>query len=1687
MAWVPGGSSGSGGWIWVGDGVPDSPMPGGDYYGPTATTSDTDKPVEHGRVMLAVGEGPHAGLVNGLKSVYLNDVPVQNADGTLNFNDVSVAVVNGTLNQNPISGFEGAESEVGVGQKVLKATPIVRSISNTTATHARVKISVPSLQTIDTTTGKTSSAHLEYKIEVQPNGGSYQAVTLGDGGVIEKQFTSKLIKGYMFALPGTGPWNVRLTRVEVDSWSQYLQNDLYFESLSAIVDGNYSYPMTALIGVACNANQFTSIPKVTADWYGRIISVPANYDPVARTYATTGTGTTAGTWDGTFKQAWSDNPAWVFYDMVTNNLFGCGLTAGAPDKWLLYQIAQYCDVMVSDGVGGREPRFTCSVNIESRDEAIKVIGYLASIFRGSAYWAGGSVMPIQDKDEVPSAQFTNSNVVDGKFTYTSSAKPARHTACIVKYNDPTNSYESTPLLIQDNDAVARYGYNPLEVVAYGCSSRGQASRLGLMALTTELSQTDGITFSTAMEGIALRPGKIIKVHDAFRFGKRFGGRVMASTTTAVTLDAPVTLESGKTYQLSCTMPSGAVEVKAVSTGAGTVSSISVSSAFSVAPQVEGQWILVANDFAPLLYRVMGIKEGTDGAYEVTGLIHNPDKYAAVESGLILDAMPDASLAYHAPVTNLTLTESMAVQTDRLVSTLLASWTPVPDITGYTAVASRDGGPWQPMTIAGSGATLMDIQPGSWKVRVVARYATGDAVYTESSAYTTTGFSTTTSPAQSAQNGVNAINSADALTNSGKIALMESWKSELQTQARLDASATALGITTAKTEYDNAITALSTGLIAAGAPSNWAAVWPDGTTLSKTGIASSLATWWEAIASKRATLQVAISQAQSSAAQAAAISAAATDAASKVSDALTQAAADATAKAAAQKQAAIDAINASVGGVVPGATSASDAVSRLQTLANAAQASVTVPNPNFDQDTASNWAGMTRTAKADAPAGCPMPYCGRSQQRDNLSSSHFPVTPGQKICCEAWIDTTMSPYAASFGLYYTNAAGSLFYPQYSATAEARVGWTHVHSTYTVPEGAVSARAFCQVEGYDGFGSAFFTGLRVDTGIAAQSMATAAQAAAEAYADLKKTEANAYADGIVTAEETRAIADAQAKYDAAKSLADAAQAAANTAQAAANAAQGTANAAQTMPTYVSPANLPAASGFAPGYGPVLTSSDYSLWKVNAAANGWDRILFAATGLFGQVKADQINVTDTLRAAIVDAPHVNATLLTLMDASVVGGKTVIGPGSMDIDAIRARTMTLVGGNVIPNPFSEMDLTGFPATAYECAGVVSNGYHRSGTKCRYFESGGRGLYFADIPCAEGDEYYFEFWAWNTNVAGAVILPYLIFWDGAGNNTVILNAKNLGGGGCWQKCSVTGKAPAGTTHLMFHVNSNDGNGQFVIDDLYAAKRNAGELTVDGSVTAQQLAATLALLGCIQSRGTSADGLSGAGAWVPGSAGIAPQGFWLSGMPRTTTYIDGSTSANCYLEIGGDANFGGYKVATINTQVMTAVNRILNGSFWRVPAPWSAQPQIVQQLILPASQGGSVSPAAVTAVQSISAPGYTSGTIYLRFTPSASMSLDIGSGAATMKFRISVYLRNHATGVETLIYQTSGASARSSGPETWAPGQQSINVTSYLSSIPVGYGIACVIDQVVLQASTWTANATTYTGTVDVTGFELVF
>lgn len=1352
MAWIPGGSSGSGGWVWVGDGAPDTPFPGSNtsYLDQTATTSDTDKPVEHGRVLLAVGEGPLGGLVNGLKSVYLGDVPIQNEDGTLNFNDVSVAVCNGTVGQNPIVGFNGAESEVNVGQKVLKATPIVRSISNTTATHARVKISVPSLQTIDTTTGKTSSAHLEYKIEVQPNGGAYQVVTLGDGGVIEKQFTSKLIKGYNFALPGTGPWNIKLTRIELDSSSQYLQNDIYFESLSAIVDGNYSYPMTALIGVACNANQFTSIPKVTADWYGRIISVPANYNPVARTYATTGTGTTAGTWDGTFKQAWSDNPAWVFYDMVTNNLFGCGLTSGAPDKWLLYQIAQYCDVMVSDGVGGTEPRFTCSVNIESRDEAIKVIGYLASIFRGSAYWAGGSVMPIQDKDEVPSAQFTNSNVVDGKFAYTSSAKPARHTACIVKYNDPTNSYESTPLLIQDNDAVARYGYNPLEVVAYGCSSRGQASRLGLMALTTELSQTEGIKFSTAMEGIALRPGKIIKVHDAFRFGKRFGGRVMASTTTAVTLDAPVTLEGGKTYQLSCTLPSGAVEVKAVSTGAGTVSSISVSSAFSVAPQVEGQWILVANDFAPLLYRVMGIKEGTEGAYEVTGLIHNPDKYAAVESGLILDAMPDASLAYHAPVTNLTLTESMAVQTDRLVSTLLASWTPVPDITGYTAVASRDGGPWQPMTIAGSGATIVDIQPGSWKVRVVARYATGDAVYAESAAYTTTGFSTTTSPAQSAQNGVNAINSVDALTNSDKIALMESWKAELQTQASLDASATALGITTAKTEYDNAITALSTGLIAAGAPSNWAAVWPDGATLNATGIASSIATWWAAIASKRATLQVAISQAQSSAAQAAAISAAATDALIK---------------------------------------------------ANAAQ----IKTPSVG----------------------------------TFASTALPALPnGSYVAGSCWLTTDGKEYQVT------------------------------------PDG---------------------------------------------------TE-------------------------------------------------------------------------------------------------WQSVAFYATALVGKLFANQLTISNF-------------------------------------------------DNLIPNPNSEAPVPsgGWPSGAVEGLNISTNN-PRTGSKCRLL--GNEQVQITpSIPCSPGDQFYLSVWAQNYSTG--IGIAFLWFMNAAGEYLGLTQTALNASTGTYNNLTVSGTAPAGAAFVSVFIKNNSGTGAVWFDDMYMRRMSDASMIVDG--TLQALFARIAR--AIQSTNYAA-----------GSAGNAPTGFCLSATPFTTTFKDGTTDSGCLMELGGSANFGGYKVATINAQVMTAVNRVVNGTFWYgAYEPWSARPNWSYTLTA-AHYTNTTYPlqTVVTAVQNFNAPGYTSGTVYLKFTPSATFVLNSGGGTGQIAATVKVYLRNNTTGVVTQVYSGSGSASYPS-PGTWAPGQQSINVTSYLSTVPAGYGIAVVMTAYMENNNGSQDNYSSYTGTIDVTGFELVF
>jgi predicted phage tail protein len=720
-AWT-GGNTGGGG----------TPTGGG---APT-TWSDATVP-ETGTLQILLGEGRMEGLVsqNGigtdcLRSVLLDNTPVQNSDGTFNFTGLAMALVAGTNTQPSIKGITGTESETSVNVQVVQATPVVRSVTSNPSA-VRVRISIPALKKISTSDGKESGNVARVKIERQNagyNGGAWQEVTLDNSGIIEGgPFSTKFTKSFRVETPATGTWQIRVTRVTADDPDAYSQSQTWWDAITEIVDARLRYPNRSIFSIRLNAKQFRSIPRVNLHMRGSILQVPANYTPAsynwvtktwtAATYATTGPGTSGGAWDGTFKDAWCNSPAWGFFQAASNTIWGAGtfLAASGLDKWSLYTISQWCDAMVADGKGGTEPRMVCNLYMQNPQNAIKALGQLASIFWGVIYYASGLVVPVPDADTAPVALFTNANVEGGHFRYEGTARSARHTAAVASFINPDLGYAQDTAIYEDEDGIARYGYNALDIQAIGATSQGQALRLAKWTILTELMSPEVVAFASGLEGSTVKPGDVVQVADQFRAGAaRMGGRIVATaTTTVIPLDAPVTLGAGA-YTLRCQTDTG-MESRTVTTAAGTVSSLTVSPAFSSAPALGSGWLLQAGTTASL-WRVLSVKKAEGIKFEVVALKHDPAKYAALglASG---DVVPRTPRTISAPApAGLAVTSTTRILNDRQQLTLNANWT-LDGAVSYIAQASRDYGPWESMTVSGASAYLDGIQPGSWRVRV----------------------------------------------------------------------------------------------------------------------------------------------------------------------------------------------------------------------------------------------------------------------------------------------------------------------------------------------------------------------------------------------------------------------------------------------------------------------------------------------------------------------------------------------------------------------------------------------------------------------------------------------------------------------------------------------------------------------------------------------------------------------------------------------------------------------------------------------------------------------------------------------------------------------------------------------------------------------------------------------------------
>lgn len=701
----------------------------GDGAGRTPVeAADSLRSKQYARVIDLLAEGPIWGLADSdpndrdamLKSVYLNDTPVRNQDGTYNILDTKILTRVGTQSQLPIPGFSAVEAEMAVSVEVLKGFPIVRTISSDNISAVRITLAIPQLSKQDKENGDLGGTSVEIAIDVQKNGGGFVEKVLDK---FDGKTMSRYQRTYRLELTGPGVYEVKVRRITDNSTDVTLSNKTFWDSYTELVEANLSYPNSALVAIETDAEKFSSIPTRGYKLKGMLVKVPDNYTPpyqnangiyVAASYA--------GIWSGNFKVAWTNNPAWCFYDLLLNSRYGLGdyLTEEQVDKWALYTIAQYCDKLISTGIGDfKEPRFTCNLYLQTREEAYSVLSNFAAIFCSIAYWGAGSVMTVQDSPMEPVALFAAGNVINGEFSYSGSSIKTRHTVALVSWNDPADLYKQKIEYIEDSEGIAKFGVLQTEVVAMGCTSRGQAHRFGRRILYTERMETETITFRTGLDGLAVSPGEVITTSDAVRAGKRLGGRITSATSTVLKLDASVQLEGVDSYTLWAIMPDGAVVSRPVVNSSSLTDSLTVATPFPAVPQVMSMWVLASDTVAPELWRIVSMREADATQVEITALKYSPNKYAEIEEGIVLGELPTSVLRTTQDMPfNLLVTESSyPVTAGTLAIRITVSW----EGTGvrYEVRYRRTGENWKTLSSESNSVDIEPAQPGSYDFTVVA--------------------------------------------------------------------------------------------------------------------------------------------------------------------------------------------------------------------------------------------------------------------------------------------------------------------------------------------------------------------------------------------------------------------------------------------------------------------------------------------------------------------------------------------------------------------------------------------------------------------------------------------------------------------------------------------------------------------------------------------------------------------------------------------------------------------------------------------------------------------------------------------------------------------------------------------------------------------------------------------------------
>ncbi|MGU2655572.1 host specificity protein J [Pseudomonas aeruginosa] len=656
---------------------------------------DSLRSVAMAKILLAVGEGEFAGVPSE-RDIYLDNTPLMDPSGNLNFPNVKWEWRAGSVDQDYIPGIPAVENETSVNVELRSDTPWVRSLSNTQLSAVRLRFAWPALQQQDTN-GNIGGYRIEYAVDLATDGGAYQEVLRE---AVDGKTTTRYERSRRIDLPAaTSGWQLRVRRLTPNQNNNRIADTMLIAGYTEVIDAKLRYPNTALLYVEFSAEQFSNIPAVTVDCRGRKVQVPSNYDPETRAYL--------GIWDGTMKQAWTDNPVWHTYDIVTNDRFGVGkrIKAWMVDRWEMYRISQYCDQLVPDGKGGQEPRHTCNLNLQSRAGAWELLRDLTAIYRGMAYWAQGQLKIQADIPRATDVDFayTRANVIDGRFSYGSASERTRYSRALVSYDNPANNYDTDVAVATDKRLQRRYGDNPVEVAAIGCTRESEAQRRGKWAILTN-SQDRTVTFRTGMDGAIPLPGWVIPVADALLAGREIGGRISAVAGRVITLDRDTQAKAGDRLLLN--LPSGKAEARTVQSVAGRA--VTVTTAYSETPLPELVWTLDADDLAVPLYRVMKVSQPERGVFEITALQYEPGKFSAIDTGAKLESRPISVIPITtvAPPASVTLTSHYQFDQGLAVSTMTIAWPPVEGAVAYDVEWKKDSGNW--IRLPRAGTTSVDV-------------------------------------------------------------------------------------------------------------------------------------------------------------------------------------------------------------------------------------------------------------------------------------------------------------------------------------------------------------------------------------------------------------------------------------------------------------------------------------------------------------------------------------------------------------------------------------------------------------------------------------------------------------------------------------------------------------------------------------------------------------------------------------------------------------------------------------------------------------------------------------------------------------------------------------------------------------------------------------------------------------------